>query len=348
MAKETYSEALKKVLEHEGGYSNHPSDPGGPTNYGITINDYRMYIDKNGTAESVKNMNVEQAKKIYKEKYWDIQNCDLLPAGLDYAVFDYGVNSGIGRSGKILRGLLGLPTDTHKIDQTVINAANKADTEDLIIKMMDERLRFLKGLKTWPVFGKGWGRRVVQVQDLALELMKKYSSNYEVQQMSEKLPWLDTAISLISTKEVAGSANNPKILQWAKDIGGWVASFYKEDSIPWCGLFVGHCLQANDIKPPADMLSALAWNKYGSKLDEPMYGCIIVFKRGGGFGHVGFAVSQDSDTYHVLGGNQSDAVNVSRIVKDRCVGFRWPEYYLLPKTKLPFRQFNGKVTSDES
>lgn len=351
MAKETYSDALNKLLQHEGGYSNNPSDPGGPTNFGITIADYRMYINSNGSAEDVKNMNIQDAKKIYKEKYWNAQRCDELPAGVDYAVFDYGVNSGIGRSGKVLRRILGLSDNTSKIDDLVIQAASKADPEDLITKIMDERLKFLKGLRTWSVFGRGWGRRVVEVQDLALSMIQhKYQDNNNQQQeappMSDRLPWLDTAISLLSTKEVPGSGNNPKIIQWAKDIGGWVASFYKEDSIPWCGLFVGHCMQANGIVPPPDMLSALAWNKYGMKLDEPMYGCIMVFGRNGG-GHVGFAVSQDDNTYHVLGGNQSDNVTITRIAKNRLVGARWPEYYLLPKVKLPHRQFDGKISTNE-
>lgn len=164
---------------------------------------------------------------------------------------------------------------------------------------------------------------------------------------TQRLPWIDTAISLMGTTEVAGKGDNPKIITWAKGIGGWVASFYKEDSIPWCGLFVGHCMKANGIEPAKDMLSALAWNKFGTKLDEPYYGCVIVFKRTGG-GHVGFAVSQDKDTYHVLGGNQSDSVNITKIAKARCVGWRWPDYYQLPKVKLPYKTFNGKLSENEA
>lgn len=163
----------------------------------------------------------------------------------------------------------------------------------------------------------------------------------------EPLPWLDTAISLIGTQETPGNADNPRIIQWAKNIGGWVASYYKSDSIPWCGLFVGHCMAANGITPPKDMLSALAWNNYGTKLKEPMYGCIIVFKRQGG-GHVGFAVSQDATTYHVLGGNQSNSVNITRVAKERCVGWRWPDYYRLPGEKLPVRKFDGKISTNEA
>ena len=96
--KSTYDVCLPLLLAHEGGYSNHPSDPGGPTNFGITIFDYRKYVNPGATAADVRAMTVEEAKRIYRARYWDAQRCDELPAGLDYAVFDDGINSGIGRS----------------------------------------------------------------------------------------------------------------------------------------------------------------------------------------------------------------------------------------------------------
>jgi hypothetical protein len=108
MATSTYEEALRRLLAHEGGYSNHPSDPGGPTNFGITIRDYRKYINSAGTAANVRRLTVGQAKAIYKAKYWDAMRCGALPAGVDYAVFDYGVNSGIGRAPKVLKRVIGL------------------------------------------------------------------------------------------------------------------------------------------------------------------------------------------------------------------------------------------------
>src|SRR6266849_6893796 len=112
MAASSYDEALARLLVHEGGYSNHPSDPGGPTNWGITIHDARAYWKKDATASEVRNMPVEVAKDIYRSKYWGAMRCDELPAGVDYAVFDYGVNSGIGRAGKVLRRKLGLQDST--------------------------------------------------------------------------------------------------------------------------------------------------------------------------------------------------------------------------------------------
>ncbi|MBN8965586.1 MAG: secretion activator protein, partial [Rhizobiales bacterium] len=98
MATGGFPRALARVLAHEGGYSNHPDDPGGPTNFGITIADYRRYVKADATAADIKAMRVEEAETIYRAAYWDAMRCDDLAAGLDYAVFDYGVNSGIGRA----------------------------------------------------------------------------------------------------------------------------------------------------------------------------------------------------------------------------------------------------------
>jgi lysozyme family protein len=170
MAKSTYDGALARLLQHEGGYTDHPSDPGGPTNFGITIYDYRKYVKPDATAADVKAMTLVEAKRIYRAKYWDAQRCDDLPAGVDYAVFDYGVNSGIGRSGKVLRRCLNLADDSSAVTAAVIAAAAGADAKTLAAAICDERLRFLRRLKTWDVFGKGWGRRVAEVKAYSLAL----------------------------------------------------------------------------------------------------------------------------------------------------------------------------------
>ena len=170
MAVTSYDESLRRLLMHEGGYTNHPSDPGGPTNFGITIYDYSKYVMPGATAAAVRAMTLTEAKGIYRAKYWDAQRCDELPAGVDYAVFDYGVNSGVGRSGKVLRRLLKLADNTSTINDAVIAAARQADARMLTAAICDERLRFLMSLKTWGVFGKGWGRRVAEVKAASLAL----------------------------------------------------------------------------------------------------------------------------------------------------------------------------------
>lgn len=170
MAARSYDEALRRLLVHEGGYSNHPSDPGGPTNFGITIHDYRKYVKAAATADDVRRMSVEQAKAIYRSKYWNAMRCDELPAGVDYAVFDYGVNSGIGRAPKVLKHVLGLDAGTGAVTADVVAAARRRDTKVLVHAICDERMRFLRSLRTWPVFGNGWGRRVREVRAAALAM----------------------------------------------------------------------------------------------------------------------------------------------------------------------------------
>src|SRR6185437_4696234 len=170
MMKSTYEICLPLLLAHEGGYTNDARDPGGPTNFGITVFDYRKYIKPDATAADVRAMSIEQAKRIYRARYWDVQRCDELPPGVDYAVFDYGVNSGIGRSGKVLRRLLEVSENSDAMEDAVIAAARASDAAILVKAICGERLQFLRSLKTWPVFGAGWARRVKEVQSAALAM----------------------------------------------------------------------------------------------------------------------------------------------------------------------------------
>jgi lysozyme family protein len=167
---QNFALALDRLLAHEGGYSNHPSDPGGPTNFGITIADYRKYVNSAATADDVRRMRIDEAKAIYRSKYWDALRCSELPSGVDYAVFDYGVNSGIGRAGKVLRRLVGLPDDSYVVTAAVLAAAHRRDPGQLARAICEERLLFLKRLKTWDVFGHGWERRVSDVRHASISL----------------------------------------------------------------------------------------------------------------------------------------------------------------------------------
>lgn len=134
--------------------------------------------------------------------------------------------------------------------------------------------------------------------------------------------WMKTARESIGLKEVAGPKHNTKIQAWLAKLGAW----WKDDETPWCGTFVAHCLRENGLPVPKHWYRALAWKEYGSNL-RPTHVCegaILVFAREGG-GHVGFYVGEDRFYYRVLGGNQSNAVNVMRIAKNRCVAIRWPK-----------------------
>jgi lysozyme family protein len=171
MAAASYSDAIARLLKSEGGYVNHPSDPGGPTNFGITLADYRKYKMPNATAADVRAMKVSEAKDIYRSKYWDAIRADELPAGVDYCLFDYAVNSGTGRAPKVLQRILAVAVTGH-VDNPTVAAANKADAAQTINAICDERMRFLKGLKTWGVFGAGWSRRVGEVRAAALAMAR--------------------------------------------------------------------------------------------------------------------------------------------------------------------------------
>lgn len=175
MAETNYKKALPLVLAHEGGYVNHPKDPGGATNKGVTQAVYDAYrIGKGLKKRSVRSIQTAEVQEIYEQRYWDLSKCDELPAGVDYAVFDYAVNSGVGKSAKDLqrtvnafgavhvKGLTPLKVDGIVGDDTIAAVEKCVDRneEGFINAFCDRRMKFLKSLKTWGTFGKGWKRRV--------------------------------------------------------------------------------------------------------------------------------------------------------------------------------------------
>ena len=164
----TYEPAMEQgVFPHEGGYTNDPRDPGGPTNWGITIYDARKYWKSNATAADVKAMPKPFAEAIYWPHYAEPLSYDDLPAGPDYAALDYGINSGVSRAAKVVQRLVGITVDG-KIGPETLAAVGRRDSEALVNAICDERMAFLRSLKTFSTFGKGWTRRVTEVRALAL------------------------------------------------------------------------------------------------------------------------------------------------------------------------------------
>lgn len=157
MAASSYDEAIRRVLKHEGGYVNDPADPGGPTNYGITLATYRANGFPKATAADVRSMPIAHAMAIYRPRYWNPLG-DSLPAGVDYVWFDYAVNSGPARATRVLRAVCGVPAGAPVAE--LLAAVRTRHPERLVGAICDERLRFLKGLRHWPRFGNGWQRRV--------------------------------------------------------------------------------------------------------------------------------------------------------------------------------------------
>jgi uncharacterized protein (TIGR02594 family) len=145
------------------------------------------------------------------------------------------------------------------------------------------------------------------------------------------------ALKLFGTLETPGPGDNPVILAWADEVGAgartayatWAAGWYADDSTPWCGLFAAVVAIRAGKTPPEKYLSAAEWAKFGSTPAEPGLGDVLVFTRTGG-GHVGLYVGDDATHFHVLGGNQGDAVSIVRIDKTRCSAIRRPPYINQP------------------
>jgi len=166
--RENFDAALEHVLQHEGGYVNHPRDPGGCTNLGITLATYRAHIRRGGTCADVRRLSRSEAARVYRRKYWDLVQADALPAGVDYAVFDFAVNSGPARAAKFLQRLLGVARDGI-VGPITIEAAESHDPAALVRELCDRRLSWLQRLRHWRTFGRGWRRRVQGVRRVGLE-----------------------------------------------------------------------------------------------------------------------------------------------------------------------------------
>ena len=141
----------------------------------------------------------------------------------------------------------------------------------------------------------------------------------------DAMPWLDEAKRLMGTAEVAGSKNNPVIMNWAEQLDVW----YPSDDVAWCGLFVAHCMASSmpDEPLPSNPLGARNWATFGDKCDI-IDAAVAVFWRGspsGWLGHVGFVTGQTTSNIEIIGGNQSDKVSIIQMPKSRLLATRWPK-----------------------
>jgi lysozyme family protein len=179
---------LDFVLEHEGGYVDHPDDPGGATNLGITIATLKRWRGRAVSKAEVRALTRQEAAKIYHALYWTPAGCGDLPAGIDLLVFDAAVNMGIEPSLNFVRAQLGLPLavrDRHKIFRgapklmrpalraALVQAAAQACRPALILGVCQRRNAYYRGLKTFGTFGKGWLRRTARAQHCAFRLWSR-------------------------------------------------------------------------------------------------------------------------------------------------------------------------------
>lgn len=153
-----FDTAFHKLLGHEGGYVDHPKDPGGATRWGVT----KRVARATGYAGDMRDFPVEMAKAIYREQYWDAVKAEQLPEVVRYAVFDAAVNSGVRQAVKWLQRAVGAPDDGEIGPKTLALVAN-ANAYQLKGSMLGDRLEFMTNLHTWPAFGKGWARRIAEI-----------------------------------------------------------------------------------------------------------------------------------------------------------------------------------------
>jgi len=165
-----FNECLKKVLGHEGGYVNHPDDPGGETNLGVTKRVYSNWTSENDlVVKDMKDITVDDVSPIYKLSYWQKAKCDHLPIGVDYVIFDMSVNHGVSRASKFLQGVVGAEKDGI-IGSKTLAMVDDMDKSDMIEALCLEREDFYRNLKTFSTFGKGWLNRNSGVKSASLEM----------------------------------------------------------------------------------------------------------------------------------------------------------------------------------
>lgn len=162
-----FEQAYRWVLQHEGGVSAHRLDPGGLTNKGITQRTYDAFRAGVGASkQSVRAIGDDEVARIYREQYAKPIWFDRLPSGVDYALFDFAVNSGVSRAVKMIQGTVGVRQDGIMGNQTLA-AIRAYGATSLILALCDARLAFVRRLKTWPTFGRGWQKRIDQVRQRA-------------------------------------------------------------------------------------------------------------------------------------------------------------------------------------
>ena len=166
-----YDKCLETILHHEGGYVNHPKDPGGETNLGVTK---RVYEEWGGTKD-MKDLTVEDVAPIYKKNYWDRVRGDDLPNGLDLCIFDFAVNAGPGRAAKMIQKMIGVTVDGG-IGPNTLRALGLYEEEvggvaEVILEYQKQRQAYYESLSTFDTFGRGWTRRVDETTVTATEMI---------------------------------------------------------------------------------------------------------------------------------------------------------------------------------
>jgi lysozyme family protein len=218
-----FARALSLVLKHEGGWSDHPSDPGGATMKGVTLENFRRFVKPGGTKDDLRRITDAQVAEVYRRFYWNAVKADQLPDGVDYAVFDFAVNSGPSRSAKYLQKIVGVSQDGVVGPQTL--AAVKArSASEIIIRLCDDRMTFLRGLRTWSTFGKGWGRRVADVRAEALTMASVVPTSPPVP--PAKVSPAPSSGGLVAVAVAAVAAASAAVAGWWENITSFIGGLF--------------------------------------------------------------------------------------------------------------------------
>lgn len=170
--KENFDYCFNQVLKHEGGFVNHPKDPGGMTNLGVTKRVWETWTKREVSEEEMRALTPELVRELYKVMYWDKCRCDELPSGADYSVFDFGVNAGPRRSIITLQRAVSVKDDGI-FGPGTMKAVMEAPVKKIISDYFGARIKFYKQLKTFETFGKGWSRRASEVMMGSANLYEK-------------------------------------------------------------------------------------------------------------------------------------------------------------------------------
>jgi len=166
--KDRFAACLPVILHHEGGWADHPKDPGGATKKGVNLATYSKYLGRQATKDELRNISDADIQQIYRSLYWNRAACDQLPTGVDLVVFDMAVNSGPGRAVKLLQEIVGSTPDGGIGPQTLAAVA-KQNPLSLIEQYSEARRVFYKSLGAYVTFGKGWLRRTDEVEAEAIK-----------------------------------------------------------------------------------------------------------------------------------------------------------------------------------
>ncbi len=197
MVAANFERALSLVLKHEGGFADHPADPGGATMMGITQATLAHWRGQPVTKDDVRFLTRAEAAAIYRVRYWNAVAGDDLPSGLDLSAFDYAVNSGPSRAVRTIQGIVAVTADG-RIGPQSLAAIRAEDVAVLVRALCAARMRFLRQLPTFAVFGRGWTRRVAAIERESLLLTGQVSSRSDKAAQPKENTMFDTKTLLQS------------------------------------------------------------------------------------------------------------------------------------------------------